>query len=132
MVLNLTRYGQARYARDHLEECLRIAKDLPKPEDRARLFDSLAWILATSKTVECRDGRRAVELSTESCALTNYERAPFVGTLAAAYAETGHFDAAIKWGEKALQMSGRMFFRDEYGKRLDGYRAEKPWRDESL
>jgi hypothetical protein len=96
-------------------------------------MNRLAWMLATSPIDHMRAGNRAVELATEACELTEYEKPDFVGTLAAAYAETGDFDAAVKWSEKSLELlgaDGDAKFREEFSRALANYKAKKPMRQD--
>jgi hypothetical protein len=48
--------------------------------------------------------------------------------LAAAHAETGNFQEAVKWQEKAL-MKCPETYKKEFGGRLDLYRSGKPYRE---
>jgi serine/threonine protein kinase len=113
--------------------------DFPKAlallEDACRLNSAnpdaksaFAWILATTTRDDVRDGKRAVELAIQACELTNYQSAKRVDVLAAAYAETGDFDAAVKWATRAMELSDS-YKRKEYNKRLEGFRQRKPWRE---
>ena len=68
------------------------------------MLNNFAWVLATSPDDDVRDGKRAVELATKAGELTERERAHILSTLAAAYAETGDFDAARKWSQKSVDM----------------------------
>ena len=92
------------------------------------LLNNLAWLLATSPEAKLRDGRRAVELATEACKLSDYKAAYILSTLAAAYAETGDFPAAIKWSTKAVEL-GEKQEREDLKKELASYQAHKPWRE---
>jgi tetratricopeptide (TPR) repeat protein len=66
-------------------------------------LNSLAWDLATMPSASRRDGPRAVELAKQALVLN--EREPgFLDTLAAAYAETGQFDAAVQTQKKGVEM----------------------------
>jgi tetratricopeptide (TPR) repeat protein len=103
-------------ALEQLQRALKILETLtanvPDNEDyKARLsqlLNNIAWRLATSPVIELRDGRRAVELATRACELTDYENANWVDTLAAAYAEARNFDAARKHYEQAISiLTGR-------------------------
>jgi tetratricopeptide (TPR) repeat protein len=62
----------------------------------AMVLNNLAWLLATAPDAKSRDGKKAVEYATKACVMTNYQEAADVDTLAAAYAEAGDFDKAVK------------------------------------
>ena len=88
-----------------------------------------AWILATCLDAKYRDGAEAVELAKEAVWLD--PRAAFYDSLAAAYAEVGRFEDAIKTQEKfidLLQKEGKpKNLIDE--ERLKSYKDHKPWRE---
>jgi tetratricopeptide (TPR) repeat protein len=93
------------------------------------LLNNLAWVLATSPDDRLRDGKRAIELARQGCDLTEYKQAHIVSTLAAAYAEAGDFDAAVKWSKQAVEL-GPEALKEQLGKELESYQAKKPWREE--
>ena len=117
--LNLGR--QAEAVADY-EKALKL-----QPKDQG-ILNNLAWVLATSPDAKLRDGRRAVRLATAACEATDYKLAYILSTLAAAYAETGDFQSAVKWSAKAVQIGDK-----EHGgslkKELESYKAHKPWRE---
>ena len=92
------------------------------------ILNNLAWVLATSPDDKLRNGRRAVELATKACEVSEYKLAYILSTLAAAYAETGDFEAALKWSSKAVEM-GDKEHDDALKKELESYKAKKPWRE---
>jgi len=101
-----------------------------QPDDDG-ILNNLAWVLATSPVDEVRDGPRAVKLATRACEVTNYEAAHIVSTLAAAYAETGDFDAAIRWSTKAVEL-GEKSLPDQIEQlkgELESYKNGKPFRE---
>ena len=95
------------------------------------LLNNLAWILATSPDESLRDGKRSIELGTEACEQTEYKEAHILSTLAAGYAESGNFEDAIKWSEKAVELgtSEPNDQIDQLQKELESYREKKPWRE---
>ena len=66
--------------------------------------NNLAWIRATHPTASLRDGPRAVELSESACKATNFANVSLLDTLAAAYAEAGRFDDAVKTIDGAVEL----------------------------
>jgi len=77
-----------------------------------------------------RDGKRAIELATKACEVTDYKKPHILSTLAAAYAETGDFKTAIKWSTKAVEMGSKDEEVDEQLKNeLKSYQEKKPWRE---
>jgi tetratricopeptide (TPR) repeat protein len=79
-----------------------IASDAP---DSPALLNELAWILATDQRPNLRDGAKAIRLSERACVLTKRQRATFVLTLAAAYAEAGRFSEAANTAGEALSLA---------------------------
>lgn len=100
--------------------------------DQDGVLNNLAWVLATSPFDEVRDGKRAIELATKAGELTEWKEAHVLSTLASGYAESGEFDKAVEWVEKALEISDDDDQRESLGKELESYKAEKPWREDQL
>ena len=72
-------------------------------------LNNRAWILATCPSAELRDGDRAVEDALKTVALDR--TAGYLDTLAAAYAEAGRFDEAVKVEEEVCRLSDQAEFR---------------------
>jgi tetratricopeptide (TPR) repeat protein len=73
-------------------------------------LNNYAWALATTPEAELRDGELAVEHAQRAIANTDGGATPnYLDTLAAAYAQTGDFKAAVREAQRAvdiLQRSG--------------------------
>ncbi len=101
-------------------------------EKNPNALDGLAWLQATCPVAEVRKGAKTIEYATKACELTNWKIAGYVNTLAAAYAEAGDFDSAVKWQKEAINLltkeepAGR---RAEFEARLKLYQSGKPYRD---
>jgi tetratricopeptide (TPR) repeat protein len=130
--------GEHAAAIDDFSRALKLEED-----ENDGLLNNFAWVLATSPNDELRDGRRAVELATRACEAAGYETPHILSTLAASYAETGDFDSAIKWSQKAVEFSQKGIDAatdDKQKERLKkdhaqltqelaSYKAGKPWRE---
>jgi tetratricopeptide (TPR) repeat protein len=118
------RKAYAEAARDY-REVIRL-----DPKD-ADAYDGLAWLLATCPEEKIRDGKKAVEYATKACDLTSGKTPYFLATVAAAYAEDGDFEEAIRWQTKALQSS--QYEREEgeaARQRLKLFESLRPYREE--
>jgi Flp pilus assembly protein TadD len=94
------------------------------------VLSNLAWLLATSPDSAVRNGTDAVRFAEQACRLTGYQRAPMVGSLAAAYAEAGRFTEAVAATQRAIELaqsSGDSRFAAVNEQLLSLYRAGKPY-----
>jgi len=66
----------------------------------------LAWILATDPDAGVRNGAEAVRLASAANAATGEKDARAWDVLAAAFAEAGRFDEAVRAAERALDLAG--------------------------
>jgi tetratricopeptide (TPR) repeat protein len=90
----------------------------------------LAWIKATCPDASVRDGKQAVSAGTKACELTHWSEWNCLDTLAAAWAEAGDFDRAIRFEKLALR-TGKPDQAEakQMGERLSLYKQARPFRE---
>jgi Tfp pilus assembly protein PilF len=92
---------------------------------------NLSWILATCEDGNYRNGTEAVKLAEKLCRITRYKQPLALDALAAAYAETGKFDAAVLTAQKGLTLAlhhGLKELAVRLKKRLQLYQAKHSYR----
>lgn len=99
--------------------------------ESAELSMVLAWILATDSDASLRNGVEAVRLAEQACTLTKRQNPEALDTLAAAYAEIGKFDEAVKAQQAALTIAPTEgcaeLAQARYKQRLALYEAKQPF-----
>ena len=99
------------------------------PKFRNSLFNR-AWLRATCPDAKFRDGAKAVKDAMMAFELAGKKLPSQLDILAAAHAEAGQFEEAVKWQKKALEDES---FAKEHGvsarNRLKLYEAKKPFRE---
>jgi len=98
--------------------------------DQPEEFNRYAWALATSPIGAYRDGSAAIRYVKRACELRSWKSAPELDTLAAAYAEAGQFDEALKWQTAAIQHEAHS--DEEYEARLAMDQKREPFRSNRL
>ena len=95
------------------------------------VLDKAAWFKATCPNGSVRNGQEAVQLSTQACELSKWKNGDQIDTLAAAYAEMGDFNQAIKFQRQALALRplAEPDSLPHMQRRLRSYQARKPFRD---
>ncbi|HZE13952.1 MAG TPA: tetratricopeptide repeat protein, partial [Chthoniobacterales bacterium] len=97
------------------------------------LLNDAAWFFATCPDKACRDGKKAVDLATRACEMRQWRDSQALDTLAAAFAEVGDFDQAIKRQSDALKFYERSDdVRTRMQKRLALYQRHHPFRQEPI
>jgi tetratricopeptide (TPR) repeat protein len=97
----------------------------------ADAYNNFAWVLGTCPQSGFRDGKKAVEYATKACELSDWKDPSSIDTLAAAYAEVGDFEQAIKWETNFLGTSNLSGEDTTGGKsRLALYQAHQPYHAE--
>jgi tetratricopeptide (TPR) repeat protein len=94
--------------------------------------NGLAWLLATCPQAKYRDGKRAVELATKACEVSQWKDVASIDTLATAYAETGDFDQAVKFEKQAIEKltkEDEKRLGDEFRARLKLFMDKKPYHE---
>jgi tetratricopeptide (TPR) repeat protein len=94
----------------------------------ANAYNGLAWLLSTSPDDRVRDGKKAVEYANKACTLSEWKDPNMVDTLAAACAESGDYQQAIKWATQYLA-TPNLIEKEIPGarSRLALYQAHKPY-----
>jgi Tfp pilus assembly protein PilF len=129
----LDNLGIALAARGRFDEAIEnFRKAIQINPNYAPALDNLAWVLAVSPDDELRNGAEAVRLAERACELTHYGEPSFIGTLAAAYAESGRFPEAVTTAEKAEQLAttaGLTAVAAKNRQLLEFYRAGKTYHE---
>ncbi|CAA9210999.1 MAG: FIG01083931: hypothetical protein [uncultured Chthoniobacterales bacterium] len=100
--------------------------------DNVNAANNVAWVYATSPDPRLRNGTRAVAVAQRADALTGSSNAVIGATLAAALAEVGRFDDAIRAAERALETSpagGTSALSAAIRQQIEQYRRGEPSRD---
>ena len=122
----LLRVGRIQEAIDHYEAARAI-----QPADASTL-NNLSWLLATCPQASFRNGARALELAQQADRLSGGSNPSVLGTLAAAYAETQHFDEALATAQKALQLASAQTNNaqvEALKAQIRSYQSGAPFRD---
>jgi tetratricopeptide (TPR) repeat protein len=99
------------------------------------VMSHLAWLLATHPDARLRNGDDAMFLASRADALTKSASWEVLDALAAAQAEQGNFDQAVRTADKAAQLAriaGETTLAGKIESRAARYRARSAVRDASL
>ena len=93
--------GNGNEALTHYRAALKLNPDDPET------MNNLAWLLATHPQDSLRNGAEAVRLAQRACELTRNSVPSLLGTLAAAWAETGEFTRAVDAATRAETLASQ-------------------------
>ena len=113
------------------EAILNYRKTLRFSPDMTEALYNLSWILACYQDGKYRNGEEAVKLAEKLCRITRYNQPLALDALAAAYAETGKFDAAALAAKKGLKLALNQGPKElvlGLKKRLELYQGKRPYR----
>ena len=102
----------------------------PQPSD-PNVYNASAMLMAACPEAKLRDGKGAVKFATRACELTAWKDPLSLNTLAAAQAEAGDFNAAVRWQKTAIELLGDERQKDDFRSRLALYQAKRPYRQAS-
>ncbi len=116
--------GAVREALAQWGEALRLVPEFVPALNRS------ARVLATGPDAALRDGARAVALAEQAVKLTSQRDPVILDTLAAAYAEAGRFDDAVRTARAALELArSDSGLSGSISARLAHYQAHTPVRE---
>ena len=127
--VTLAELADFSHAKVAIESAIR---SIPGKNFKTKKYDlgSLAWIWATSPADALRDGQKAISYAKKACKLDQWQNWNFVNILAAAYAEAGDFDDAVKYQKQAMRlMPPDRPHVEEQQARLMLYEKHQPYRD---
>lgn len=124
-----TSRGATYYDRREYVEAVRdINKAIQVNPNDAWAYNLFAWLQATCPNVFFRNGREAVEKATKACELSAWKEPLYLATLAAAHAECGEFEEAVRWQQKAANLAAPDQ-RQGFAQTIHAYRNHQPIRD---
>jgi hypothetical protein len=93
--------------------------------------NEFAWTLSVTSVAELRNGPLAIQVLEPALARQTKKSAAYIDTLAAAYAEAGQFDRAIKIQQEAIDAvpSSSPKMKADLATRLELYRTHEPYRE---
>jgi len=120
--------GETAGAVDHMR------KTLAEEPDNVTVLSLLSWVLATAADDAIRSGDEALEMARKACRLSRDRNPLAIQSLAAACAEKGLFDEAVRHAERAARLAaeqGKKALARRIRTVLDSrFRKGEPFRDE--
>ena len=100
--------------------------------DNVVFVNRLAWVLATCPETSIRNGIEAVRLAQQATQMSQGSEPAFLGTLAAAFGETGDFGQAVDAAERAVAIAsarGDRAMTDALRIQINRYGAGSPYHE---
>lgn len=124
-IVGLQARGRVLVAAGHYEKGFRDLKEALKlAPHNPGLANMIGWLRSSLNHPDARNPAEAVEYAKKACQLTNYQNWGLIDTLAAAMADAGRWEDAVKIQRKVVHALGGM--NPEYQKRLDLYLQRQP------
>ena len=111
--------GRGKYA-EASKEFNSLVAMRPATVTLARVLSERAWFQATCSDASFRNGRQAVKDAKAACSIVGWKDEDMIDTLAAAYAETGDFDSAVRYAQQALAIKD---ISPKVSKKIQGHLA---------
>ena len=115
---------------DYDKACTDYSSAIQLKPDFVEANGGLAWLLAVCPDPNVRNGAKALEYAKKACELSEWKNSTIFEILAAAYAEIGDFDSAVKWENKSLASNASDAILERRGQRLSLYEQKKPYHEE--
>jgi tetratricopeptide (TPR) repeat protein len=94
-----------KYA-EALKELNHVISLHPQRVTLGRALKQRAWLQVTCPNPAFRNGQQAIKDAKVACSIAEWRDENTIDTLAAAYAETGDFDSAVRYAAQALAVKG--------------------------
>jgi tetratricopeptide (TPR) repeat protein len=126
-----TNRGNARWNKKEYDKAIADYDEAIRLDPQLALaFNSRARLRATCLDEKHRSAKQAIQDALRACERSDWAVSSYLDTLAAAYAEAGDFEEAVKWQQKAVESSKvDKSFIERSSLRLKLYQAHKPLRE---
>jgi tetratricopeptide (TPR) repeat protein len=88
-----------------LNALAKVTYQVRDPYEMGLTLNARASLRVCCADASLRDGKAALEDAKKACSLSKWKIADYIDTLAAAYAESGDFDSAIRYEQQAIDLN---------------------------